>query len=198
MISIVNYGMGNLGSIINMLKKIGQDSKLVSMPSEIRSSERIILPGVGSFDNAMRLLRDLHLTEPIREAATKGIPILGICLGMQLLGTKSEEGELSGLDLIPGKIIRFPQLDGLKIPHMGWNQVKFYDERLISGLETNRFYFVHSYYFDVQQPADMAGETVYGITFPSVIRKNNITGFQFHPEKSHKYGMQLLRNFVAC
>ena len=198
MISIVNYGMGNLGSIINMLKKIGQDSQLVSRPSEILRSERIILPGVGSFDNAMKLLGDLQFTEPIREAAQKGIPILAICLGMQLLGTESEEGELPGLNLVSGKVKRFPQMDGLKIPHMGWNEVKFYDEKLIHGLENNRFYFVHAYYFDVRHPGDVAGETTYGITFPSVIKNNNVTGFQFHPEKSHKYGMQLLRNFVVC
>ena len=138
MISIVNYGMGNLGSIINMLKKIGQDSQLVSRPSEILRSERIILPGVGSFDNAMKLLGDLQFTEPIREAAQKGIPILGICLGMQLLGTESEEGELPGLNLVSGKVKRFPQMDGLKIPHMGWNEVKFYDEKLIHGLEDRK------------------------------------------------------------
>ncbi len=195
MISVVNYGIGNLGSIINMLKKIGQDSQLVNKPSEILRSERIILPGVGSFDNAVLRLRELQLVDPIINVARNGVPILGVCLGMQLLGTKSEEGTLPGLDLIPGDIKKFSPTEGLKVPHMGWNQVKFYDNGLKAGLEDNRFYFVHSFYFDSKQPFNIAGVTEYGLTFPSVIRNGNIIGVQFHPEKSHHFGMQLLLNF---
>ncbi|GJM33474.1 MAG: imidazole glycerol phosphate synthase subunit HisH [Saprospiraceae bacterium] len=197
MISIVDYGMGNLGSISNMLKKIGVASRFVSNIEEISAAEKIILPGVGSFDNAMEKLNTLGFSNVIKEKASSGTPVLGICLGMQLLGTRSEEGIQEGLDLIPGVIRKFPSLNGLRIPHMGWNKVDVSDLGMFKGLEENKFYFVHSYFYDPKDSAHIGGKTEYGINFTSSVHKSNIYGVQFHPEKSHKYGMQLLKNFAA-
>lgn len=195
MISVIDYGIGNLGSIVNMLKKIGVGSKLISTPEEVGEAEKIILPGVGSFDNAVGLLSKLDLVAAIKDKANLGTPLLGICLGMQLLGTESEEGKLAGLNLIPGKIKRFPSLPGLKIPHMGWNSVKSEDQVLFKNMGDNRFYFVHTYYYAPESYDHSAGITSYGIAFTSYIKKDNIFGVQFHPEKSHNFGMQVLLNF---
>jgi glutamine amidotransferase len=196
MISIIDYGMGNLGSISNMLKKIGTASKRASNTEEILKAEKIILPGVGSFDNAMEKLITLGFTDALKEKAVSETPILGICLGMQLLGSSSEEGDLKGLNLIPGIIRKFPQIEGLTIPHMGWNNVIIKDKKIYNGLEENKFYFVHSYYFEPENDKHIASTTNYGFDFVSSVKKLNIYGVQFHPEKSHKYGMKLLSNFV--
>lgn len=195
MISIIDYGMGNLGSIKNMLTKIGFESKLESDPNNLRTATSIILPGVGAFDNAMERLNSSGFSEAITDFAKTGSPVLGICLGMQLLASQSEEGELKGLNLIPGDVVRF-QSKSLKVPHMGWNIVKPKNESLFSQLEDNRFYFVHSYYYVPKKSEHVAGTTDYGDTFVSCINCENIFGAQFHPEKSHKFGMQLLTNFV--
>ena len=197
MITIIDYGMGNIGSIVNMLKKLGIKSQTTNSPSELLSAEKIILPGVGAFDNAMLKLNDLGFSEVIRQKAEEGTPILGICLGMQLLGTYSEEGAIPGLNLIPAQIRKFQILGKLRVPHMGWNRVHEQDKVLYKELEENKFYFVHSYYFDADDEKDIAGTTDYGIRFTSSVRRKNVFGAQFHPEKSHKYGMQLLRNFCA-
>jgi len=195
MIAVINYGMGNVGSILNMLKKIGVEAMLINDPAELVDVQKIILPGVGAFDNAMKRLHELGLSESIKKSAEKGIPFLGICLGMQLLGTTSEEGVTKGLNLIPGKIVRFKSNNGIKIPHMGWKEVQTNKNLLFDNLEENKFYFVHSYYFVPDETEHSIGETTYGSAFTSAVNNKNVYGVQFHPEKSHKYGMQLLRNF---
>jgi glutamine amidotransferase len=197
MIQIVDYGMGNIGSIANMLKRIGEECRLVKNPRELKKGEKIILPGVGAFDNAMRRLNEFGFSQAIVQQIHWGTPLLGICLGMQLLGTKSSEGQLPGLNLIPGNIIRFEREAGFKIPHMGWNKVHFKQSSLYEGLEGNKFYFVHSYHFVPEKEEYILGETNYGIKFVSSVNNANVYGVQFHPEKSHKYGMQLLKNFCA-
>ncbi|MCR9155256.1 MAG: imidazole glycerol phosphate synthase subunit HisH [Bacteroidetes bacterium] len=197
MISVVDYGMGNIGSIKNMLKKIGEDSQLIDKPDNLNPSNSIILPGVGAFDNAMRRLNDSGFSEKLQELASNGTPLLGICLGMQLLGNASEEGELDGLKLIPGKTCKFMLEGDFKIPHMGWNKVINSNTGLFENLEESKFYFVHSYHFVPEKEEYILGETNYGRKFVSSINKGNVFGAQFHPEKSHKYGMQLLKNYCA-
>jgi len=194
MISIIDYGMGNLGSIQNMLNKLGFESKLESDPDHLKDANSIILPGVGAFDNAMEKLNSSGFSEAIKNFSATGAPVLGICLGMQLLATQSEEGELKGLNLIPGDVVKFKS-DTLKVPHMGWNRVNPVNDILYSQLEENRFYFVHSFYYIPEDPNHTAGTTEYGHTFTSSVNRDNVFGAQFHPEKSHKYGMQLLTNF---
>jgi len=198
MIGIIDYGMGNVGSIYNMIKKIGGETVVCSNVDDLLNCKKLILPGVGSYDNAVEKLKSSGLFNCIIEKVNSGIPFLGICLGMQLLGTKSEEGTLKGLNLIPGKVINFPKKDDLRVPHMGWNTVRFQETILGKGLENNnKFYFVHRYYFFPDNPENVAGETDYGLKFSSIIKKENIYGVQFHPEKSHKYGMTLLNNFKS-
>ena len=194
MISIIDYGMGNLGSIQNMLNKLGFESKLESDPDHVKDADSIILPGVGAFDNAMEKLNSSGFSEAIKNFSASGAPVLGICLGMQLLATQSEEGELKGLNLIPGDVVKFKN-DTLKVPHMGWNVVNPVNDILYSQLEENRFYFVHSFYYIPEDSNHTAGTTDYGHTFTSSVNRDNVFGAQFHPEKSHKYGMQLLTNF---
>lgn len=201
MVGIINYGLGNLGSIQNMLKVIGEKSIISSNPEELDKCDRYILPGVGAFDAGMKKLNESGLTEYIKEKANKEKkPILGICLGMQLLGRKSEEGTLPGLGLIPFDNIRF-RLDDtdLKVPHMGWDIVDFkQDIPLLRGLErgTQRYYFVHSYHAQCDSEENVLMTCDYGYEFAASVVKDNIMGVQFHPEKSHDFGMALLRNFV--
>jgi len=198
MITIINYGMGNLGSILNMLKKIGQQALITDSLSVIEKAEKLLLPGVGSFDHAIKRINENGFNEVLNyKALEEKIPILGICLGMQLITKGSEEGVLPGLGWIDATTIRFPRNNGLKVPHMGWNIVK---SSTISPLtkslpEESRFYFVHSYYVRVANENNSILKTNYGIEFDSAIQKENIYGAQFHPEKSHKFGMQLLKNF---
>ena len=198
MIAIIDYGMGNLGSIQNMLKKIGVPSVITSDQEIILNAEKMLLPGVGSFDKAMSNLEELDLIETIKFKAREKFPVLGICLGMQLLANKSEEGKLSGLGLIPGEVKHFNLPSPYKVPHMGWNLVKYKESPLFMNFETleeARFYFVHSYYFACENPLHSIGVTNYGDDFSSVIQKDNTYGAQFHPEKSHKFGMLMLSNF---
>jgi len=197
MISVLNYGMGNIGSIKNMLKKIGVDSQLVDRPEELDPKNSIILPGVGAFDNAMRRLNESGFSTHLQELTANGTPLLGICLGMQLLGNASDEGILDGLKLIPGKSRKFGLKPDCKVPHMGWNKVTNSGSGLFQELGESRFYFVHSYHFVPENEDYILGETNHGIKFVSTINRANIYGTQFHPEKSHKYGMQLLKNFCA-
>jgi glutamine amidotransferase len=203
MVVIVDYGLGNLGSISNMLKKIGADSTVTASASEIERAGLLVLPGVGAFDQGMANLRNRGLVDPLnRSVLERRVPILGICLGMQLFCDGSDEGQLPGLGWIPGRGVRFgwPPTEGaLKVPHMGWNEVAFELAcPLAAGLqEQARFYFVHSYHVVCRDVADVAARATYGFAFTAAVQHGNILGVQFHPEKSHRYGMQLLRNFCA-
>ncbi|HEC91426.1 MAG TPA: imidazole glycerol phosphate synthase subunit HisH [Candidatus Atribacteria bacterium] len=202
MIVIIDYGVGNVGSILNMLKKIKADAKISSDISDIEMADKLILPGVGSFDDAIKNIKAAGLLPTLNEKVIKNkTPILGICLGMQLFSEKSEEGSLPGLGWIKGETVRFKLLNKqkkLKIPHMGWNTIKVErDSTLLKGLYENaRFYFVHSYHLKCYNEKDIVATTWHGYNFPSIVEKNNIVGVQFHPEKSHKFGMQILKNFV--
>lgn len=199
MIAILDYGLGNLGSISNMLKVIGEKSKITNDVESIRKSDGIILPGVGAFDAGMSKLNEFGLTEVIKEEADQGKPILGICLGMQLLGKKSEEGNLPGLALVPFECKRFNFEDeSLKIPHMGWDIVDFRKQHpLLEGLTgQQRYYFVHSYYAVCVNSDNVLMTCDYGIEFACSVVKDNVMGVQFHPEKSHDFGLALLTNFV--
>ena len=201
MITIINYGMGNLGSVQNMLKRIGVKSVISSDINEIEKAEKILLPGVGAFDAAISKIDELNL-RPILTymAKEKKVPFLGICLGMQLLTESSEEGVLNGLNFVSAKTIKFkfPENSDLKIPHMGWNLVTKKTESVLTKNFTNefRFYFVHSYHVKCDNPINSILTTNYGYEFDSAIENENVFGAQFHPEKSHKYGMQLLSNFA--
>lgn len=203
-IKIIDIGLGNIASIQNMLKKIGFDSQRMTGPAPMQTEiDLLILPGVGSFDYAMGKLNDGGWVEYIREMATeKKVPVMGICLGMQLLCDGSEEGELGGLSLIPGYFKKFEKSSDqpkLKVPHMGWNEVQYgtSGEWMRRGHEkTPRYYFVHSYYYTHETPDYIAGVTRYGLSYGSAIQKENVFGFQFHPEKSHRFGMNLLRNVM--
>lgn len=199
MIIIIDYKIGNVGSILNMLEKIGVDAVISSDIGQIKNASKLILPGVGSFDNGMKNLEEMGLISVLEEKVLKGkTPILGICLGMQLFARKSEEGVLNGLGWIDGEVRKFKLDNSFKIPHMGWNTIDICKkDPLFADMEDEiKFYFVHSYHFACKSQDDILATTNYGYDFPSIIRKENIIGVQFHPEKSHKYGMKLLKNFV--
>ncbi len=201
MIAILDYGLGNLGSIANMLKVIGEKSKITNKKEDIISADGIILPGVGAFDAGMQKLNESGLAQIIKERAKEGIPILGICLGMQLLGRCSEEGKLPGLNLIPFECRRFVFSEDvdLKIPHMGWDIVDIKQPNsLVNNLEgTQRYYFVHSYHAVCDSKENVLMSCDYGYEFAASVVKDNVIGVQFHPEKSHDFGLALLTNFVA-
>ena len=200
MITIVDYGMGNLGSIQNMLKHIGVASTVTADLTAIRSAERIVLPGVGAFDTAMTRINGSGLREVLdHKALVERVPTLGICLGMQLLTDSSDEGDLPGLGWVRATTRRFPEQPGLKVPHMGWNLVeRSTPSPLTEGFEgETRFYFVHSYYVVVDEPRTSTLKTTYGVVFDSAMCHENVYGAQFHPEKSHRFGMRLLQNFAA-
>ncbi len=200
MIAILDYGLGNLGSIANMLRVIGEKNRITADPKEIAKADGLILPGVGAFDAGMRNLSGRGLADVIKERASAGTPILGICLGMQLLGRSSEEGVLPGLGLIPFDCRRFSLPDGtdLRIPHMGWDVVDMKQEHpLVSGLEgTQRYYFVHSYHAVCDSAENVLMTCDYGYEFTAAVVKDKIMGVQFHPEKSHDFGLALLTNFA--
>ena len=202
MLTIVDYGVGNLASIKNMLKKIGAEAQISSDPSVISAAEKLILPGVGAFDTCAQKLQESGLTGLLNQKAlVEKIPVLGICVGMQLLMSGSEEGILPGLGWINGKIIRFRQdqlPSELKIPHMGWTDVfPNKSSRLFDNMyEDPRFYFVHSYHPAADNDSDVLVYAQYGYKFAAGLEHENIMGVQFHPEKSHKFGMKLLDNFV--
>lgn len=194
---IVDYGMGNLRSAQKGLERAGCRAQITDSAEAITQARGVILPGVGAFPDAMKSLARLGLVEAIREAAASGVPILGICLGMQLLFSGSEEGGWHpGLGLIPGEVRKLPE--GVKIPHMGWNTVAPTPAagRLFSATNPGaRFYFIHSYYVVPDEEAAVAGWTEYGVRFASVVRRGRVFGFQFHPEKSSTEGLKLLKQF---
>jgi len=201
MIAIIDFGMGNLGSIRNMLARLNIESEITSDQKHIRLADKLILPGVGAFDKAMSNLLDLGLLPLLHELVIDNkTPILGICLGMQLLSEKSEEGALKGLGWIESETVRFKfsEEQNLRIPHMGWNTVNIQkDSCLFTEMyHEPRFYFVHSYHLKCKSRDTILTETHYGYDFTSAVQKDNIYGVQFHPEKSHKFGMRLLKNYV--
>jgi glutamine amidotransferase len=198
MLAVVDYGVGNQGSVLNMYRRLGIEAARVAAAADIDAAERLVLPGIGAFDHCMRRLRDAGLEGPLRAAVARGVPLLGICVGMQMLLEGSDEGRETGLGLIPGRAVRFAPADrAIKVPHMGWNRVQWQaDDILNEGLRDEaRFYFVHSYHAVCADPAHVLGTTAYGAEFASVIRTGRVYGVQFHPEKSHRFGLALLGNF---
>ena len=202
MVTIVDYGVGNLASIQNMLKKVGSEALISSREEDILSAEKLILPGVGAFDTCVEKLQASGLTDSInKKVLEEKVPVLGVCVGLQLLTAGSEEGVLPGLGWIQGKVIKFRRdllPPELKIPHMGWTDVEICKpSRLFEGMyEEPRFYFVHSFHLQIDNPQDALVEASYGYKFVAGVERGNIMGVQFHPEKSHKFGMRLLENFV--
>jgi glutamine amidotransferase len=201
MITIIDYKTGNLGSIQNILKRIGEDSVVTSDKDEIARASKLILPGVGAFDTGMRNLTELDLTDILNEKVIiEKTPVLGICLGMQLLSKGSQEGSFPGLGWIDAETVRFRFEDTMeyKIPHMGWNFIRQHKtSKLLDNMYPDaRFYFVHSFFFRANNKEDVLASTTYEIEFTSAIERGNILGVQFHPEKSHKFGMKLLKNFI--
>lgn len=200
MVAIINYGVGNLSSIYNMFKKVGVPALITAEPEEILKADKILLPGVGAFDHGMERLDQSGLRPLLEQKVLKEkVPVLGICLGMQMLTKKSEEGIRSGLGWLDAETKKFTLPDtNLKIPHMGWNRVHIRKvESIFKGLDQieSRFYFVHSFHVVCQRDENILAETDYGYSFTSSFQKDNIFGTQFHPEKSHKFGMSLFKNF---
>jgi glutamine amidotransferase len=204
MITVVDYQMGNLASIVNMLKRAGFEAQLSSRREDILAADKLVLPGVGAFDTGMTNLADLGLIEPLEQKVLGDrTPVLGICLGMQLLLQGSAEGERPGLGWIRGRCVRFdfgaaggPQR--LKVPHMGWNEVRpcRRDSLFATMTDDAGYYFVHSYHARCEDPEDVLGTTTHGYEFVSALQRGNIAGTQFHPEKSHRHGMRLLAEFA--
>jgi|TARA_R100000988_G_scaffold102772_1_gene79385 glutamine amidotransferase len=201
MITIVNWGAGNIGSITNMLNYLGIEAKVAVDRTEIASAQKIILPGVGAFDHGMRSLNSLGFTEALHEAAIeRKVPVLGICLGMQLLCNGSDEGDLPGLGWIEGRAARIDLRDNshkLRVPHMGWSEMKLARTgRLFPSTgDQDRFYFVHSYHVICKNSEDVVGTVWHGTDLTAVVERGNIFGAQFHPEKSHRFGMKLFERF---
>jgi|SRR5215217_2006310 len=199
MITIVDYGMGNLGSVLNMFRKVGAAAEITSDLQKIKDARKILLPGVGAFDAAMKRINESGLREVLTAKATiDKVPVLGICLGMQLMTNSSEEGALPGLGWIDAVTKRFAASPGLKVPHMGWNILKpVHAHPLLNDLpEEPRFYFVHSYYVTTSRPAETIATASYGSDFAAVIARDHMMGAQFHPERSHRFGARLLENFA--
>lgn len=198
MLLIVDYGLGNLVSVKNMFKKLGVDAVISDEHSKINSATKLILPGVGAFDNGMNLINQKGLRDVLnKRVLTDKIPVLGICLGMQLLTKSSEEGKEKGLGWVDAETLKFTFTDNkLKIPHMGWDYVDVKKEnKLIDKKSGQRFYFVHSYYVKCNNPSDIIATCNYGNEFTCMLNHENIYGAQFHPEKSLKFGMEVLNNF---
>lgn len=200
-IHVIDLGIGNLGSVINMLNRAGAQVERTGDPAAIATASKVILPGVGAFDALVQKIDAAGFRAPLLEHANAGKHLLGICLGMQVLSSGSEEGQREGLGLVPGRVRRF-RFEGenahLKVPHMGWNRVApRHAHPLARGLETGaRFYFVHSYHFGCAEADDVLFQTHYGFDFASAVQRGNVMGVQFHPEKSHRFGLQLIQNFV--
>jgi imidazole glycerol-phosphate synthase subunit HisH len=199
MIVIVDYGMGNLRSVQKGFEKIGSQAIISRDIKEISGADHLVLPGVGAFPECMRNLARLNLIDSILEFVGSGRPFLGICLGLQLLFDESDEfGVHAGFKVVPGRVKAFDRRDGLKIPHMGWNQVFFRKQcPIFEGIEDSSFfYFVHSFYVAPDDPTDVAAETEYGIMFTSAVSRGNVFAVQFHPEKSQENGLKILKNFA--
>lgn len=198
MIAIIDYDAGNLKSVEKALQHLGQDCKITRNAKEILEADKVILPGVGAFADAMEKLQKYDLIDVIHQVVDKKTPFLGICLGLQLMFESSEEGPgVKGLGLLPGKIVRFPEKEGYKIPHMGWNSIEIKKgAKILQGIGTNPYvYFVHSYYLQAADPDDVAAMTEYITQVHASVEHDNIFACQFHPEKSGDVGLQILKNF---
>lgn len=203
MIRLVDYGVGNIQAFLNAFKRLGLPAERARTPLELVSATRLILPGVGAFDHAMQLFNQSGLRETVETMVhAQQVPLLGVCVGMQMLAGGSDEGELPGLNWIPGRVRAFanaPASTQLPMPHMGWNDVKVKPAggKLFTGCEPKpRFYFLHSYYFEAEDRAHVAATANYGLEFDCIVSRNHIHGVQCHPEKSHHFGVQLLKNFA--
>ena len=197
-IAVVDYGAGNLRSVRNALEHVGARVLTARTPAELENADKIVLPGVGAFGAGMAALRRAGFEAPLKEAARAGVPLFGICLGLQYLFERSDEmGDHTGLGLLRGRVTRFPA-EGPKVPHIGWNQLHIRREHpLLAGVPSGAYaYFVHSYYARPADPEDVLAETDYGIAFASVVARDNLFGIQPHPEKSQAVGLRILRNFV--
>jgi glutamine amidotransferase len=202
MISIVDYGVGNVQAFLNLFNRLGIEAKRANTSAILKESSHLILPGVGHFDHAMKKLNNSGLREPLEDLVIGlKIPLLGICVGMQMLANESEEGVLPGLGWIPAKVRAFSNNKNslqLPLPHMGWNNINIKKSTILSKKKINRFtefYFLHSYYFDAVDKSIVSATSNYGLNFDSMISYENIHGVQFHPEKSHKWGEELLKSF---
>ncbi len=201
-IGIIDYGAGNIGSIQNMITRLGGGSFIVQNSNELLEADKIILPGVGNFDHGMKMLIDKNLVDPINNfLKIKQRPFLGICLGAQLLTQKSEEGNLRGLGYFNAEVIHFSKLlntENIRIPHMGWNYIQYTEDKILfkNMPSLPRFYFVHSYFLHTNSPSEVLCTTNYKTPFTSGLQKDNVWAVQFHPEKSHKFGKHLLQNFL--
>lgn len=202
MITLIDYGVGNIFAFQNVYKRLDIPTKIARTAEDLENAEKLILPGVGSFDYAMNQLNKSGMREKLDELVlTKKVPVVGICVGMQMMGNRSDEGKTEGLKWIDADIVKFDEtliIQRTKLPHMGWNDVTpTRQSGLFKGLEENAiFYFLHSYYFKCNHPEDEIAQSEYGTVFTSAVNVNNIFGIQFHPEKSHQYGEQLLQNFA--
>ena len=201
MIAIIDYGAGNLQSVRKALDFIGCEARVTDRPEDLETAEAAVLPGVGAFGDAMASLESRGLVDPVRAFIRQGKPFLGICLGLQLLFDSSEESPgVKGLSVLPGKILRIPDGEGLKVPHIGWNSLSFPNGRgrLFAGLSQEPYvYFVHSYYLKAEDPQIVAATTEYGVTIHASVERGNLFACQFHPEKSGAEGLQILQNFAA-
>ena len=201
MITIIDYGVGNIYAFQNVYKRLDIPTKIAKTPQDLEDAQKLILPGVGHFDYAMSQLNNSGMRAKLDELVLeKKIPVIGICVGMQMMGNKSDEGELEGLKWIDANIRKFDETTihhRTKLPHMGWNDVNPSNHPLFKGLEKEAiFYFLHSFYFECNEPKDILATSNYGISFTSAANHENVYGIQFHPEKSHRYGEELLHNFA--
>jgi|UniRef100_A0A7C3SIY2 glutamine amidotransferase len=199
MVVIIDYQAGNLTSVERALQALGAEARVTGSADTVMQASRVVFPGVGAAGQAMHTLRARRLDQALREAFAKGLPIMGICLGAQIVLERSEENETRCLGLLPGSTRALPRRPGLKIPHMGWNQVQFVRRHpVFQGLPpVAEYYFVHSYYPDPVDPRMVAGLTEHGISFPSAVAWKNLVATQFHPEKSGRFGLKILENFLA-
>lgn len=200
MIAIIDYDAGNLKSVEKALQHLGEECKITRDANEILQAQKVILPGVGAFGDAMEKLERFGLVEVIREVVAKKTPFLGICLGLQLIFDSSDEAPgVKGLGILPGKIVAFPKKEGYKIPHMGWNSITIHEgAKLFEGIEQGSYvYFVHSYYLEAENASDVAATTEYITHVHASVERENVFACQFHPEKSGEVGLQILKNFCS-
>jgi glutamine amidotransferase len=202
-IGIVDYGVGNIQAFLNLFRRLGFDARRLESPAVLDGVERLVLPGVGHFDHAMQRLGESGLRPKLEELVVgRKVPVMGVCVGMQMLSEGSDEGTMPGLGWVPGRVRAFrsvPSCASLPMPHMGWNVVHPAPGRKLFSRgfdDAPQFYFLHSFFFDAAQPEDVAATATYGVTFHAVVSRGHIHGVQCHPEKSHRWGEQLLRNFV--